>query len=343
MLSRVIANFGDSDADRRARAMSEPSVGLITDLTFNYLVDWLSPAEFDGTAHLKLPQDDPRIKATALLAWEAKNACGRAAAILAPMRSFLVSVSARDKLARFVQYCLRFLQGVLTMIAPQKRHALIQQIRKIQLNLSSARRAFRVVEVGPLLTLARMPTVLSEEPFWISRLIGSAATAGFNLFDRARWLQDHGLLPSGPNHSRSAARMICLAQLAIATRLLLHASKTAEARRISNSLRAWLRPNAPVAMVGGHVQASVERMNGLNNGEHGEHDAATDGGATLAEEEDAAEFWRCMRDAAKRLLSFWHAGHAGRVPLLITNDLWANFIGAATTADDLREMWEGRA
>ena len=49
------------------------------------------------------------------------------------------------------------------------------------------------------------------------------------------------------------------------------------------------------------------------------------------------------RDAAKRLLSFWHAGHAGRVPLLITNDLWANFIGAATTADDLREMWEGRA
>ena len=324
--------------------MSEPSVGLITDLTFNYLVDWLSPAEFDGTAHLKLPQDDPRIKATALLAWEAKNACGRAAAILAPMRSFLVSVSARDKLARFVQYCLRFLQGVLTMIAPQKRHALIQQIRKIQLNLSSARRAFRVVEVGPLLTLARMPTVLSEEPFWISRLIGSAATAGFNLFDRARWLQDHGLLPSGPNHSRSAARMICLAQLAIATRLLLHASKTAEARRISNSLRAWLRPNAPVAMVGGHVQASVERMNGLNNGEHGEHDAATDGGATLAEqEEDAAEFWRCMRDAAKRLLSFWHAGHAGRVPLLITNDLWANFIGAATTADDLREMWEGRA
>ena len=30
-----------------------------------------------------------------------------------------------------------------------------------------------------------------------------------------------------------------------------------------------------------------------------------------------------MRDAAKRLLSFWHAGHAGRVPLLITNDLWA--------------------
>ena len=218
---------------RRPRARDVgASVGLITDLTFNYLVDWLSPAEFDGTAHLKLPQDDPRIKAAALLRWEAKNACGRAA-ILAPMRSFLVSVSARDKLARFVQYCLRFLQGVLTMIAPQKRHALIQQIRKIQLNLSSARRAFRVVEVGPLLTLARMPTVLSEEPFWISRLIGSAATAGFNLFDRARWLQDHGLLPSGPNHSRSAARMICLAQLAIATRLLLHASKTAEARRIS--------------------------------------------------------------------------------------------------------------
>ena len=50
--------------------VSKAGAGILTDLAFNAVVDWLSPVEYDGSALMSLPPTDPRLQPSALLAWK---------------------------------------------------------------------------------------------------------------------------------------------------------------------------------------------------------------------------------------------------------------------------------
>ena len=46
---------------------------FIIEFLFNGLVDHLMPLEFDGLAHVKLSETDPRLQLSAVLRWELEN------------------------------------------------------------------------------------------------------------------------------------------------------------------------------------------------------------------------------------------------------------------------------
>ena len=280
-----------------------------------------------------LPPNDPRLRASALLAWEAQNV----AAFLAPLRAFFVSVSARDKTGRLFQYLCALLKGVLRLSDPEgtsaARQRVIQILRKLQFDLSNARRTFRLAEVGPLLTLSRLPQLLSDEPFWVSRLVGSLAAAGFNVADRCRWLQEHSLLSGAPTHSaRLAARMLCVAQVATAVRLAWRTASTPEAARRAAALRVWITSRTGTL----EAAARARRLAAVATQERDEDGADREGIAR-----DVAEFRRGLYDIVKALLNAWQAGHIGRVPGFHMHDATLGLLGTLTSASDLYDMVHG--
>ena len=338
--------------------MADGSVGLVTDLVFNGVCDWLSPAEYDGKAMLQLPPNDPRLRASALLAWEAQSMLHRAGQVLAPLRSFLVSVSARDKVGRLVQYFCKLCKELLVLVDAHRHHHLIQRLRTVTFDLSNARRTFRVAEVGPLLTLTRLPTVLADEPHWRSRLVSCVAIAGFNLCDRARWLQDHGLMRgSSDRFGLHAARLLCLAHVALGTRTLLRAASTAEARRRLDALRTWLNvtmglgladanqrqqlEHEPLQLAARHddgaAAAAVVAQRSENGGANGSLVVGESAATALAA--DADEFRRLLLDAFKSALNFWQTGDIGKVPGMSMPQIMVGVVGTYISASDLSSMW----
>ena len=110
--------------------VSKAGAGILTDLAFNAVVDWLSPVEYDGSALMSLPPTDPRLQPSALLAWEVRNYLRWINELLVPLRKNLASTSARDKLVRFVQYALTVILGAMAMSPRHERqHWLFQALR----------------------------------------------------------------------------------------------------------------------------------------------------------------------------------------------------------------------
>lgn len=292
-----------------------PEPGLVTDLAFNALVDWLSPVEFDASRLSRLKSNDRRLRATALLAWEAQNAVATTTAALAPLKSFFTGASARDKAARLLQYLCKLVVGVLTAIelrgaGSAATQLVAKRLKALQLEISRARRTFRMCEVGPLLTLTRLPAAMAAEPFPLARLCASVASAGFNIVDRVRWLREHGALEGeAKNAALLAARLQCFAFVASAVRLLLRAASTAEAARLGSSVRTAL---------------------GLRS---------ADRASASASVADASELRKHVADALRSLLCAWQAGHVGKLPLVIrTHDAVVGLMGVLTSARDLVEM-----
>ena len=98
-------------------------MAFMTEMAFNWVVEYLSPQEYDGAAHIVLPRNDKRLRVGALLQWERDNAARMVEQRLVPMASFFTSLKARDKLGRLFQYLCRLLQGLLERSGRQ-RHLL---------------------------------------------------------------------------------------------------------------------------------------------------------------------------------------------------------------------------
>lgn len=201
---------------------------------------------------------------------------------------------------------------------------MVKRLRSLQLDISRARHTFRVVEIGPILTLARLPVLLEDEPFPLLRFAATLGSAGFNLFDRARWLREHGLL-AGDARSAAviAARLLCIAHVASALHLLRRAMATGEAGRVPARLRALIRDRIGWADETARASslAAEQRVHKLNG-------------------VDDTNYRRCLRNALCRLLCAWQAGHVGRVPLLSrTHEGIVGLIGVVTSAADLAELW----
>ena len=46
--------------DAATEAAERGGPGIVTELVFNYVIDWLTPQEYDGRAMITLPPNDPR-------------------------------------------------------------------------------------------------------------------------------------------------------------------------------------------------------------------------------------------------------------------------------------------
>lgn len=285
---------------------------MLTDFAFNAIVDYLSPADYDGKAMLSMSASDKRLRAGALLAWEGNNARDAVVEVLKPLCAFFSSLKARDKVGRLIQYICRLLQAVLQRSG--QRLTLVPFLRKIILTLSEGRRTFRVLEVGPLLTLAR--GVSTAEPCWQPGLAATLFSALFNIADRLRWLQEHRIISGDPKPTgRRAMRLLCACHGAQCLRLVMRALLTAR----EASREAW------ASSAGGNSG----RNGGSNGGRNGS-------GSQRRRDEEIRQY---LRDAFKQALCFLQAAHIGKVPGLATSDIAIGVMGVYTTSVDLRDMW----
>ena len=222
--------------------VSKAGAGILTDLAFNAVVDWLSPVEYDGSALMSLPPTDPRLQPSALLAWEVRNYLGWINELLVPLRKNLASTSARDKLVRFVQYALTVILGAMAMSPRHERqHWLFQALRKLRFTISTARRTFRFLEFGPILSLVDCSRIVRDgEPYWPARIISITSVFAFSLLDRLRWLQEHNLCHGNALKTAvRAMRFICISNAASVLRQLLRVCTATAASQ--GEARLWLR------------------------------------------------------------------------------------------------------
>ena len=213
----MLMNKDDQDA-------GAAGTGLVTDLVFNAVIDWLSPVEYEGRAQLTLPPGDPRLRLSALLAWEAGNALQFITNAMTPLRAVFSSNSTRDKFIRLIQYALTVVLGTTALLRPEKRKEwLYRALRKLRYNISTARRTFRFLELGPFLALANSGRLIREgEPFWPARLVSLASIATFSVLDRKRLLQEHNFFHGDATSTAiRAMRFICVAHAASCLRQLL--------------------------------------------------------------------------------------------------------------------------
>ena len=284
-------------------------MAVVAELVFNWVVESLSPQEYDGATHITLPRNDKRLRVGALLQWERDNAVRAVEQALVPAASFFTSLKARDKVGRLIQFMCRLLQGFLERSSDQRKRAMLPVIKKLVLTISDARRMFRVVEVGPLLMLARglstVSTVYDGDPFWGHALGAMACAALFNLTDRWRWLQEHQLVSGNYRATgRMAMRALCACHALQCLRHLLHATRM-------------------------YLELRTEKGHG--NGQSVD---------ALTERREAMR--ACMAHVFKQLSCFIQAAHMGKLPYLQSSDIMVSVLGVATTVSDLRDLWRSR-
>ena len=282
---------------------------VLADLMFNALVEWLSPAEYDGRALVTLPESDPRLQLVALLRWEVSNALLALRAMsehLAPIRVFLSTVAARDLIGRIIQYSLRLMSGVNRLAYPH-RSRLTQALNHVAASLSDARRTYRLLELGPPLLLMQAPLggeglsprLASAEEWMI--LTSRWAMATFSFLDRWKWLQDRRILlrEHAPRVAEAGFIALTVNHACAALRLLLRA----------RSLRASLRE--------AHA-----------NGEDDHEKMQT-----------SCLLRSCLRDLLHRLLCIVQTAHIAKLPMLQSNDVLVAGLGVLTTARDVNTLW----
>ena len=262
--------------------------GFLIEFFFNSLLESLLPLEFDGRAHIRLPETDQRLQLGSLLRWELHNVlaalrelhdvrtcyCPRLTLpatdppalrpqVLKPLERVLMLSDARDKAARLVQFALATAVGVLAAV-PQSlvRRDLVATLGSLEEALADARRTFRWLAGAPqLLTLMEGPPT-TEQAASEPRSHRALAAANrllllaFLSFDHLRWLQQHGLA-AGPS-SRAARLSMKLLAASYGCGLILNLSQanmTAEARRRLTQLRTWLHGQLTSLMA--HLMARV--------------------------------------------------------------------------------------
>lgn len=295
---------------------------LLADLAFNALCEYLSPAEYDGRAYVTLAQADPRLSMKNLLAWELENARVapvQLAQMLSPLRSFLASTVARDKIGRLVQCVCHIVMG---LYARSSAKPLALAARRLLFALSDARRTFRLLEIGPYV---RLGTQLETPPSGLRlqemlTLASSASVALYASIDRVRWLQDRGLVSGKPGPTaRRAMRMLCLSHAANITRILLRISSDSEHRDAAHGYSRLSTPQHPWLA---RATAMVERIAYHLSGGSGS---------------SAAERMAHLRELGWQLLLFLQAAHLGHV--VRTHNSFVGLLGVGTTLAELRSMW----
>lgn len=300
---------------------------MLQDIVLNAIVDWLSPAEYDGLAVVTLPEGDKRLQLPSLLKWEAQNVIAlsdKASHLLSghlvACRDLFSAAKARDKSGRLVQYALRLLIGALCRASSpaiaQGEH--IQALRQAQQKMSDARRTFRFLEFGPIVDLLNLR--LQGESSLIRRLlliVGRWAAALFSCLDRVRWLQDRRML-QGHAGTTAQRAMRCLAT-AHACNLIRLLHKALKMRGLGQRLR---------------LSGSGAPANAVF--------AGPDGEAAPSNTMERVELLETLRDAAKQTLCLLQAAHLGNVPLLCSNDVAVGLMGVLTSADDLHILWRKR-
>mmetsp|Transcript_44754 Transcript_44754/g.149436 ORF Transcript_44754/g.149436 Transcript_44754/m.149436 type:complete len:191 (+) Transcript_44754:228-800(+) len=172
---------------------------MIPDLVFAYLMDYLTPLDYEGGALARHPQGDPSRRIDRALAAEVLSAAALlerlAGSVLMPLRELLSRSDARDVLALLVQRAALVPIGLLPN--GETRDAL----RRLRDALADARRAHRwLAGVGPLVALRASAPLHGEQDLagWALAVVAQVASFWAIATDHARWLQQHRLIPGAP-------------------------------------------------------------------------------------------------------------------------------------------------
>ena len=268
------------------------------------LLDWLTPVDFDGAAHVSLKESDPRLKLEALLTWELKNLLDLLELIsrrlLLPLQGLLAQSEARDKLARLTQYTLLMVNGLVVSLGGPSSAA--ARLTAVMRPLADARQTGRWLKgVAPLLALrGELAACASAPRFGAAPAIASKlALLGYFLLDHVVWLQKARVLGGEP--SRSSRRSLRLLAVVHACSLLhvgLHAA----------------RQNQP------EVRMQLTRL------VHGEERPSSSPELRLA-----------TRELLRELMLLVQAAHNAHI--LRTHDSLVGFLGMCTGLDDVSKLW----
>ena len=268
------------------------------------LLDWLTPVDFDGAAHVSLKESDARLKLEALLAWELKNLLELLDVIsrrlLLPLQGLLAQSVARDKLARLTQYALLMINGLVVALGgPASASA---RLRAVMKPLGDARQTGRWLNgVAPLLALrGELAACASAPPFGAAPAIASKlALIGYFLLDHGVWLQKARVL--GGDASRTSRRSLRLLAAVHACSLLQLGMRVA--RQNQPEVRTQL-----AAVVRGEARPSCSQ-----------------------------ELRLAARALLRELMLLVQAAHNAH--LLRTHDSLVGFLGVCTGLDDVTKLW----
>ena len=277
------------------------------------LLDWLTPVDFDGAAHVSLRESDARLKLDALLAWEMKNLLelldGISRRLLLPLQGLLAQSEARDKLARLVQYTLLMINGLVVALGGPSAAA--ARLRAVMRPLADARQTGRWLKgVAPLLALrgelgacasaSRLGAGAPRDRLEAAPAIASKlALLGYFLLDHAAWLQKARVL--GGEASRTSRRSLRLLA-AVHACSLLHVGMRV-ARRNEAEVRAQL-----AALVRGGARPSSSQ-----------------------------ELRLAARELLRELMLLVQAAHTSH--LVRTHDSLVGFLGMCTGLEDVGRLW----
>lgn len=282
------------------------------------LLDWLTPVDFDGAAHVSLRESDARLKLEALLAWELRNLLELldriARQLLLPLQGLLAQSEARDKLARLVQYTLLMINGLVVALGGPSAAA-AARLRAVMRPLADARQTGRWLKgVAPLLALrgelaacasaTRLGAGAARDRLAAAPAIASKlALLGYFLLDHVVWLQKARVL--GGEASRTSRRSLRLLA-AVHACSLLHVGMRV-ARHNEPEVRAQL-----AAVVRGGARPSSSQ-----------------------------ELRLAARELLRELMLLVQAAHAAH--LVRTHDSLVGFLGMCTGLEDVGRLWRRAA
>ena len=300
----MLCSVPSCDLRRGKRSVRAAAPSMAAWFGASLLLDWLTPVDFDGAAHVSLKESDARLKLEALLAWELKNLLELLDVIsrrlLLPLQGLLAQSVARDKLARLTQYALLMINGLVVALGgPASASA---RLRAVMKPLGDARQTGRWLNgVAPLLALrGELAACASAPPFGAAPAIASKlALIGYFLLDHVVWLQKARVL--GGDASRTSRRSLRLLAAVHACSLLQLGMRVA--RQNQPEVRTQL-----AAVVRGEARPSCSQ-----------------------------ELRLAARALLRELMLLVQAAHNAH--LLRTHDSLVGFLGVCTGLDDVTKLW----
>ena len=268
------------------------------------LLDYLTPVDFDGAAHVSLKESDPRLRLEALLTWELKNLLELldliSRRLLLPLQGLLAQSDARDKLARLTQYTLLMVNGLVVALGGPSSAA--ARLRAVMKPLADARQTGRWLKgVTPLLALrGELAACASAPRFGAAPAIASKlALLGYFVFDHVVWLQKARVL--GGEATLTSRRSLHLLAVVHACSLLQVGLRTARQNQAE-------------------VRTQLSRL--------------------LHREErpsSSQQLRMATRELLRELMLLVQAAHNAH--LFRTHDSLVGFLGMCTGLDDLSKLW----
>lgn len=289
---------------------------MLVELIFNALLDRLMPLEYEGRAHVKLPESDRRLHLSEVLRWEMRNAEAATKGFLIPIQNLLAASDGRDKAGRLVQYCCRMLLGFIAL-AGGNREMLARRLSKMMAALGDARRTHRWLKgISPVVSLLDGSAGGGEKswPLWALAVSSRATTVAFLGMDHTRWLQQHAGLSGEPALTgRRAMRLLAIVH---ALNVAVHACRAAAAAKMVQRLRARLG-----------AAETVKR------GQSASDEDGEDGAVNFA------ALSHQLFQLTRQFFCLLQAAHIGRVESLTTNDALVGALGVFTSSCDLWDVW----